>query len=212
VQDFYTSTGLQVYIKDKLPVEVDAESVIAKVEGIIPEHLLSEVEMVIIGWFKEFEERNLNAFYSDGCLHISNEQDSEQDMIDDVVHEIAHSLEEPHGYEIYGDKNLEKEFINKRILLRDILWAHGFKSPGAFFTNTEYDIEFDDFLLNKVGYDKLALLIQGLFVSPYAATSLREYFATGFTEFYMDSDHAALKHVSPTLYSKLLKLNRKKNT
>ena len=59
------------------------------------------------------------------------------------------------------------------------------------------------FLYKKIGYDKLAALIRGLFISAYAPTSLREYFATGFTEFYLDSDHSYLKRVSPALYEKL---------
>lgn len=212
VNDFYTSTGLHVYIKDPLTNGVDAEEVIAQVEEHIPSHLLSEVEMIIVGWFKEFEERQLNAFYSDGCLYISNEQDDQQDFFDDVIHEIAHSLEEPHGYEIYGDKTLQNEFSKKRLQLHQILWSHGYKAPTSFFTNTEYDLEFDNFLLNKIGYDKLTLLSQGLFINPYAATSLREYFATGFTDFFIDSDHSALKTISPALYSKLLKLNGKKSS
>ena len=62
------------------------------------------------------------------------------------------------------------------------------------------------FLYQTIGYDKLANLVQGLFISPYAATSLREYFATGFTDFYMDSDHKFLQKISPALYSKLIML------
>ena len=37
--------------------------------------------MIIVGWFEEFEERKLNAFYKDGTLHISNTQDDEEDML-----------------------------------------------------------------------------------------------------------------------------------
>ena len=210
VQDFYTPTGVHVYIKDPLNNDgIDIEKIVAKVEERIPEHLLSEVEMIIIGWFDEFEEREINAFYGDGCLYISNIQDDEEDIIDDIVHEIAHSLEEPYGYEIYGDKRLEKEFLSKRMYLKDILWTHDFKAPTEFYMNSEYDQEFDQFLLNKVGYDKLSQLMQGLFVSPYAATSLREYFAVGFTEFYLHPDaHNFLKKISPALYQKLIKLQK----
>ena len=210
VQDFYTSTGIQVYVKEPPADNINIEEIIAKVEEHLPKHLLSEVEMIIVGWFKEFDERNLNAFYSDGCLYISNLQDDDADMFDDIVHEIAHSLEEPHGCEIYGDKKLEKEFLSKRMTLKDILWAHGFKAPALFFMNSEYDQEFDEFLHEKVGYDKLALLMQGLFVSPYAATSLKEYFATGFTEFYLDPNHNFLQQVSPVLYNKLFNLQKQK--
>ena len=212
IQNFYTSSGIQVYVKERLPETVDLEKVVAQVEKMIPDHLLSEVEMIMIGSFKEFEERSINAFYSDGCLYVSNEQDSEVDILDDLIHEISHSIEETYGYDIYGDKKIENEFIKKRAQLRQILWAHGYKAPLSFFTNTEYDLEFDNFLLNKVGYDKLALLMQGMFISPYAATSLREYFATGFTEFYINSDHQILKSISPVLYKKIYMLQQENNT
>ena len=210
VSNFYTPTGIHVYFKEPLVNDdIDIERVINKIEENIPLHLLSEVEMVIVGWFDEFEERKLNAFYKDGAIHVSNIQDDEEDIIDDIVHEIAHSLEEPYGYEIYGDKRLEKEFLSKRMYLKDILWTHDFKAPTEFYMNSEYDQEFDQFLLNKVGYDKLSQLMQGLFVSPYAATSLREYFAVGFTEFYLHPDtHNFLKKISPALYQKLIKLQK----
>ena len=94
VDSFYTPTGIHVYIKDRLTNDkVDIENVISKVESSIPSHLLTEVEMIIVGWFDEFGERKLNAFYKDGTLYISNVQDDEEDMYDDIVHEIAHSLE-----------------------------------------------------------------------------------------------------------------------
>ena len=87
-----------------------------------------------------------------------------------------------------------------------MLWKMGFKAPKSFFQNVEFTTEFDDFLHKQVGYDKLTTIMQGLFISPYAATSLREYFATMFTEYYMDSNHSFLKKVSPELYKKILKI------
>ena len=86
------------------------------------------------------------------------------------------------------------------------MWSNGIKAPLSFFTNVEHDEEFDEFLYQKVGYDKLSPLVQGLFVSAYAATDLREYFATGFTEFYLDSNHTFLKKMSPALYEKIYML------
>ena len=47
--------------------------------------------MIIVGWFKEFEERDINAFYKDATIYVSNVQDDEDDMVDDIVHEFAHS-------------------------------------------------------------------------------------------------------------------------
>lgn len=207
IQDFYTPGGIHVYFKDKLANDkINVEDIVAKVEKIIPEHLLSEVEMIIVGWFEEFEDREINAFYKDGTLFISNLQDDSQDMYDDVIHEISHSIEAPYGYQIYGDNKVRDEFLRKRKYLHDILWQLGYKAPLSFFENVEYDEEFDMFLYQTIGYDKLANLVQGLFISPYAATSLREYFATGFTDFYMDPDHKFLQKISPALYKKLIML------
>jgi hypothetical protein len=207
IQDFYTPGGIHVYFKDKLANDqVDVEQIVAKVEKTVPEHLRSEVEMIIVGWFQEFEDREINAFYKDGTLCISHLQDNNEDMYDDIIHEISHSIEAPFGYEIYGDNKLKDEFLRKRKYLHDILWQLGYKAPMAFFENTEYDEEFDMFLYKTIGYDKLVNLVQGLFISPYAATSLREYFATGFTDFYLDSNHKFLQKISPALYKKLIML------
>jgi hypothetical protein len=205
VSSFYTPTGIHVYFKEPLANDdVDVERVINKVEERIPSHLLTEVEMVIVGWFDEFEDRKLSAFYKDGTLYISNIQDDESDMYDDIVHEIAHSLESALGYEIYSDQKVHDEFLRKRKYLYDILWARGYKISLSICMDPEYNEEFDMFLYQKIGYDKLSDLMMGLYITPYAATSLREYYATGFAEYYFDSDHNFFRKVSPELYKKLL--------
>jgi len=204
VNSFYTPTGIHVYFKDRLTNDkIDIENVISKVESTIPTHLLSEVEMIIVGWFDEFEERKLNAFYENGTLYVSNVQDDEEDIFDDIVHEISHSLESALGYEIYGDQKVKDEFLRKRHYLYDLLWSNGHKAPLKVFMDPEYSEEFDMFLYKSIGYDKLSELMKGLFITPYAATSLSEYYATGFTEFYLDSNHNFFKKVSPELYKKL---------
>ncbi len=201
--DFYTATGIHVYFKDPPTSDVDVEGVVAKVESQLPMHLLEEIEMIIVGWFDEFEERNINAFYDSGTVYVSNLQDDDNDLYDDLIHEIAHSVESPHGYYLYGDEKVKKEFLAKRSRLHDILWNMGYKAPKSFFREVEFNQEFDDFLYKKIGYDKLSQILQGLFISAYAATSLREYFATAFTEYYMDSNHNFLKSVSPAVYDKI---------
>tara|TARA_R110000787_G_scaffold71112_1_gene158267 strand:+ start:2988 stop:3524 length:537 start_codon:yes stop_codon:yes gene_type:complete len=169
-------------------------------------HILSCVEMIIIGDFKEFHERSINAFYDSGAIYVSNLQDDNEDIYDDLIHEYAHAVEEEYGYFIYNDRKIYKEFLRKRRHLYQILWKMGFKAPKAFFDNVEFDQEFDDFLYKKVGYLTLDNALQGLFLSSYAATSLREYFATAFTDFYMESNHKFLKTVSPELYEKIMLL------
>ena len=49
--------------------------------------------------------------------------------------------------------------------------------------------------------------VGGLFPSPYAATSVREYFARGFEEYAMDNKKE-LKQTCPVLYNKLEALHK----
>jgi len=208
--DFYTPAGIQVFTKDQMINDsISVESAIAKYESKLPDHIRNEVEMIIVGHFDEFEERDINAFYKDGALYVSNFQSNNDDLLDDLVHETAHSLEEAYGFEIYGDEKIKQEFLSKRINLYHLLWDIGFKIQKRLFTDLEYNQEFDEFLLQDVGYDRLSGILKGVFVSPYAATSLREYFATAFTEFYLYPDsHNYLQKVSPEVYKKLVLLHK----
>ena len=69
----------------------------------------------------------------------------------------------------------------------------------------EYDKYIDMFLYETVGYDILNQLVVNIFVSGYAATSVREYFARGFEE-YLLGDKESLKRISPVLYTTINKL------
>ena len=200
--NFYTSSGIHVYIKD--PVELDiVQKALSKVEERLPSHLINEIEMIIFGWFTEFEERDLRAFYDSGTLYISNVQYDDIELFETIVHEIAHAVETTYGYEIYGDGKVQDEFVRKRRQLHDILWDSGYKMPISFFVDTEYNQEFDELLYKKIGYQKLDGYAAGLFISSYAATSLREYFATAFAEYFTSSNHNFLRKVSPLVYKKI---------
>ena len=210
-REFMLFNRITALIKDPLPDNVQFKNIINRLEQTIPEHLFYEIDMVIVGQFPELKQRDVKSVYMDGAIYASNEQKSEQDLYDDIVHEIAHSIEEPYGYQIYGDQEIKAEFLRKRKILHDKLWALGHKAPLEWFMNTEYDQEFDEFLLKTIGYDKLRMICMGLFISAYAPTSLREYFATGFTDFYLYPNHGFLQKVSPVLTKKLILLQDVKN-
>ena len=205
LSNFYTGNGIQVYFKDQLiDDKLDVEKIVSKFERVVPQHLLEEVEMIIIGHFDEFEDRNLTAFYKDGALHISNMIMDEDGLLTDMIHETAHACETAYGQQIYADGKIKGEFLRKRLYLYDILWKMGFKAPKSIFLDAEYDQEFDDFLFKDIGYAKLNNIIGGMFINAYAPTSLREYFATGFAEFYLHpNDHTNLKRACPVLYEKI---------
>ena len=164
--NFYTPNGIHVFTKDEMMNDiVDLESVVAKLESLLPDHIRDGVEMVIVGEFDEFIERDINAFYKDGALYVSNIQTDNEDLLDDLVHETAHSAEEQYGMEIYADQEIKDEFLRKRMHLYNMLWNMGFKAPRDMFLDTEYDQEFDEFLLDDVGYDKLSEVLKGVMVT-----------------------------------------------
>ena len=207
-REYVVSENIQIYIKDKPTIKLDIDSIFKKIQSAVPPHLMTEIDMIFIGMFEEFEKTDTNALYKDGAIYISNQQESPQDIVDDIVHEMAHSLETPYGHYIYADGKLEKEFLAKREKLYDILVADGETPKKSLFENPEYSLELDEYLYKEVGYDKLNLIAAtySLFVSAYAATAMREYFASGFEYYYLD-DRTYLAEISPELFLKIEGLN-----
>ena len=199
----YTLFGnTYIYVRDPLPENVDIEEVVQFLYSKMPQHLFSEVDAVYVGNFEELQDRQIQAMYRDGAIYCTNLQSNEEDMIDDLVHEIAHSLEQPYGMELYSDGMMELEFIGKRRRLKDLLEANGFEVEHINFSNPEYDEQFDMYLYQEIGYPILESITFGLFTNPYAATSLREYYASGFEQFIL-SDRELLKTISPILFAKI---------
>ena len=176
--------------------------VVSEVQKAVPEHLTYEIDSIFVGQFDSLKDRELDALYQDGAIYTTNEQRNEEDMIDDIVHEFAHSIESPMGDIIYIDGGLQQEFVGKRKRLYFLIKAEGHNVASEKFMNSEYDEKFDDFLYKKIGYEALSSIAMGLFITPYAATSLREYFATGYVEYLM-GDRSYLMKVSPMLYRKI---------
>ena len=200
---------IQVFIKDKIESDFDIQSAIHKIYTYIPAHLFSEIDTIYIGMFDQFKEMETNAMYKNGAIYVSNIQDDAQDFIDDIIHEIAHSLEEPYGYELYGDKELEREFMQKREKLYNILKAEDLSPDKELFMNPTYTIRLDSYLYETVGYDRLNFIAAsyGLFSSAYSATSLREYFANGFEYYFLD-DRTYLREICPILYEKIEEIEK----
>ena len=138
--------------------------------------------------------------YKDGAIYISPDQDNEEDLLDDIIHEIAHSLENEYRDVIYGDNTLESEFLGKRKTLHYLVDKP--MLDMVYYNNRDYNATFDKHLYKDIGYDKLRLISAELFYSPYAITSLREYWANGF-ENYILGDKLALRDLSPALFNKV---------
>ena len=109
-----------------------------------------------------------------------------------------------------GQRKIENEFIKKRKKMWELLRARDFNVDIKSFLNVSYDRAFDEMLYKNLGYPLLSVITTGLFYSPYASTSLREYFANGFEAFFMKEKVNELKKISPSLYEKMIFLLDKK--
>ena len=206
LKDHYMLGDVNIYIKDRLPENVDVDFVIRYVAKHLPNHVLSNIDIIYIGHFQDLIDRDVNALWQNGAIYITNDQDDEMDMIDDLIHEIAHSNEKQFEQIIYEDGKLEREFLVRRKKIAYILKDKGYNIPAGFIYNVDYDKDIDDYLYKEVTYDVLWQFVVGLFPSPYAVTSLREYWAKGFEQFYMGK-RQDLKETSPVLFSKLMQLH-----
>ena len=196
---------VMVLIKDPLPENIDFLHCLQVIENTIPRHLIYGLDSIFIGSYPEFKEREINAFYLDGAIYVTNEQDDEDDFIDDVVHEVSHLVEKHYGSIIYEDQRVLREFLGKRQSLFYLLKGEGFDVQPSDFMQPEYSQQFDMFLFKEVGYPLLTQLTVGLFLTPYGITSLSEYFAESF-EYYFLKDKSYVKSITPSCYSKILEL------
>tara|TARA_R100000234_G_scaffold112727_1_gene86657 strand:+ start:1931 stop:2638 length:708 start_codon:yes stop_codon:yes gene_type:complete len=204
-KEHYAYGDVLVLVKDPLSEDIDLKYCLEAVQKIIPRHLTYGLDSIIIGTFPEFVDRQINAFYRDGAIYVSNLQDDNEDFIDDIIHEIAHLTEKTYGALIYEDQKVLREFLGKRQRLYHILRAEGFSVEPKDFMETEYSRKFDDFLFQEVGYPLLTQLSLGLFLTPYGVTSLPEYFAESF-EYYFLRDPDYVKKITPACYKKILSL------
>ena len=191
-----------VMITHPLPENIDVRYVFEDLENLFPAHFLKLIDIVYIGKYSFFEKRKINAMFSDGAMYISNDQDNNLDLKDDIVHELAHAIEDKYDDYIYYDEKIKNEYFTKLKKLKNYLTFEKYDLRGVNFFNEQYSKEFDDFLLKDVGYEKLTGYSKDMFLTPYSITSLREYFATGFEQYFI-GNKVYLKQLCPYVYKKL---------
>jgi hypothetical protein len=197
---------VDVKIDADLPENINLGKVLYIVRSTLPENYFHGLRNIFVTEEAQFAERDINAFYKDMSLYISPDQDNERDLIDDIVHEMAHHMEVIAPEEIYADRTILEEFITKRKQLEFELRTEGYDTSEYDFEEAAFNKGFDFFLHKRVGYKALNYIALGLFLRPYAITSVREYFASGFEAFYLGKK-SELSRTCPVLYKKIDELH-----
>jgi len=200
----------EILLFNRIPVMIQAQTtydvaeVMKTVQAQIPQALVRDLDYIIISDSEHLKDRDLDSVYLNGVIYLSGQIEGTKEAALTVIHEVAHSIEEAFP-QIYEDESIEAEFLGKRTKLYQILASHSVEMSGLDFLDAEYSEKFDDFLYLVVGYPLLRNLSSGLFLSPYAITSIREYFADAFEEYFM-RDSKSVKVVSPAVYYKIEQL------
>ena len=94
----YYIYNVPVFVVNDTEPTVDIPTFCEEVESYISRELMSNVEVVYIGNFKELNNRN--AAFSNGGIYMTCTEPTTFDMVENFVHEVAHSLEALHGLEL----------------------------------------------------------------------------------------------------------------
>lgn len=198
--------GVLVYVKEPLPEHIDMKGCLQFILSRMPKTVMGGIDRIMIGHFSFLQGRHVDAVYNDGIIYVTNQHDDNKDFMTDVVHEIGHSFEEEHRDFLYADKEIEHEFLSKRKKLYEILSANNlvrYPISQAHFEETKYNRDFDEYLYKTLGYQRLRNFTNGLFISPYGSTCLREYYGNAFEHFFTN-DIFVVKKYSPSVYKKLV--------
>ena len=199
--------GISVFVDLENTNKLNYRMVIEKMVSSLPRHLYKGLEKIIISPHEKLQKRDLQGMYKNKNIYLTGLQPNEPEILDDLIHEVSHYVEEIYKEQIYSDGKIKEEFLRKRKNLKNLLKRSGYDVRAYNFQNEKYNVEFDQYLYLKVGYKNLGVISSNIFYSPYAATSLKEYFANGFEAFYMREEVNKLKKISPILYKKIVFLN-----
>lgn len=205
-KDFEIFGRITFKLTDNLPENVSVKSVISAIEQKLPEHILYDVDSIYVGNFQPLNDKKIDSLYVSGTILVGPNHQTNQELFSTLVHEFAHAIEETARDFIYMDGSIGREFLAKRDRLYYML-KDDYKISKKQFSFVDYDPNFDSFLNDEIGYENLGLITNGLFISPYGCTSLREYFANGFEHYYVENPKI-VKEISPSVYRKIKEIVR----
>ena len=204
----FDGTEVHLYNCTMLPGVVRA--ILMQLRTVLKNRFISKLDSIYIGDLNFLRERGFTGLYENNTLYVLESDDIEE-MKRSIIHEISHALEKEVGQYITENEIVQNEFLAKRIQLYDKLEENGFKVERDHFLMISYDKDFDNLLINNIGLERLADYSKGIFMSPYSATSINEYVADGYENWFLSKEQ--LNQTCPKLrvaISDFLKLVRAK--
>ena len=206
----FSVDGILVYVDRENTNNLNYSAVVKKMTSVVPRHLFSGLEKIMISPYEKLKKRNLQGMYKNRTIFLTGTQPDELEILDDLIHEVSHYVEEIYDKAIYSDGKIKQEFLRKRRSLKSLIQRAGYPVADHSFEDEKYNIQFDEFLYLDIGYKNLGVISSNIFYSPYAATSLKEYFANGFEAYFYHQDLDKLASISPVLFDKLENLSYNK--
>ena len=111
--------GVEFLILDKGKFETaDIKYLLNQIEEKTSPEASRHINQIKLGSFPKLEKENYKSYYKDGVMYLSNKENFVEEILMNFFHELAHSFEKPYFDQIYGDRFLEKEILNKRNQLK----------------------------------------------------------------------------------------------
>ena len=222
----YNLFGIPVKLNELISKDdISLSSVIDRVHVVFPKYIANTIKSssllssIEVGNFEILNKKYMQALYDNNVMYVSNEPYNETYMSEDIMHEMFHILEKIYNANIYSDGQLIREFLVKRQQLLNMLesslignqtvfqmFGNEWSQMRKLFFDANYSNDFDNLLLNDIGYECLNYFVPYIFADVYSATSVREYFVSGCEQFYF-KDVADLKRSSPILYKKIKQID-----
>ena len=74
LKDHYMLGDVNIYVKDQLPENVDIDFVIRYVAKRLPNHVLTNIDIIYVGHFQDLVDRDINALWQNGAIYITTKE------------------------------------------------------------------------------------------------------------------------------------------
>lgn len=200
VRPLFDVHGVRVFIKTRLPKNIDTQELKSQIAEKLPSVLFSDIEKIFIGDFEYLKNRGATAISYEKNIFLTNLQDDVADVVDDIAHELGHSVEKKFFHNIHKNPLLKQEFLSKKKIALGMLDRMGHDVSKSLLVGPSHDKTIDQILTSDIGLHNIEKTFANLVVTPYSLISLSEYFSEGL-QFFLLNDAFYLQSVCPVLYN-----------